>query len=31
MWKITSFEPVPASYGQALAECIKAYPMPENK
>ena len=31
MWKITSFEPVPASFGQALAECIKAYPMPENK
>jgi hypothetical protein len=31
MWKITSFEPVPATYGQALADCIKSYPAPEAK
>lgn len=31
MWKITSFEPVPAAFGQTLSECIKAYPMPEAK
>ena len=31
MWKITSFEPVPASFGQTLSECLKAYPMPEAK
>jgi ABC-type phosphate/phosphonate transport system substrate-binding protein len=31
MWKITSFEPVPTTYTQALADCLKAYPMPETK
>jgi len=31
MWKITSFEPVPGSFGQTLADCLKAYPMPDVK
>jgi hypothetical protein len=31
MWGITSFEPAPATYGQALAECLKRYPLPETK
>jgi ABC-type phosphate/phosphonate transport system substrate-binding protein len=31
MWKITSFEPAPATYSQALADCLKSYPLPEAK
>jgi ABC-type phosphate/phosphonate transport system substrate-binding protein len=30
-WKITSFEPVPDDYPQALAACLKTYPCPEAK
>jgi ABC-type phosphate/phosphonate transport system substrate-binding protein len=29
MWKITSFDPVPANYNAAVAACIKRYPCPE--
>jgi ABC-type phosphate/phosphonate transport system substrate-binding protein len=28
LWKITSFDPVPANYAEAVAECIKLYPPP---
>jgi ABC-type phosphate/phosphonate transport system substrate-binding protein len=31
MWKITSFDPVPATYARCLSECLKAYPSPEAK
>jgi ABC-type phosphate/phosphonate transport system substrate-binding protein len=30
-WKITSFEPVPANFQQALDKSYKAYPPPEGK
>ena len=28
LWKITSFDPVPANYDEAVAACIKTYPSP---
>jgi ABC-type phosphate/phosphonate transport system substrate-binding protein len=28
MWKITSFDPVPASYADAVSACVKTYPCP---
>ena len=31
MWKITSFDPVPANFAQLLSDSIKAYPPPEIK
>jgi len=31
MWKITSFEPVPANFQQAMDRSYKAYPPPEGK
>jgi ABC-type phosphate/phosphonate transport system substrate-binding protein len=31
LWRITSFDPVPADYDQAVADCIKSYPCPERK
>jgi ABC-type phosphate/phosphonate transport system substrate-binding protein len=31
MWKITSFEPIPANFQQALDKSYKAYPPPEGK
>jgi hypothetical protein len=29
IWKITSFEPVPVDYAQAVAQILKLYPAPE--
>lgn len=29
LWKITSFDPVPADYAEAVAACIKTYPCPK--
>lgn len=29
LWQIEMFEPIPANYGQRLAEVLKAYPVPE--
>jgi aminoglycoside phosphotransferase (APT) family kinase protein/ABC-type phosphate/phosphonate transport system substrate-binding protein len=29
IWKITSFDPVPAGYAQAVADILKVYPAPE--
>jgi ABC-type phosphate/phosphonate transport system substrate-binding protein len=31
MWKITSFDPVPANYADAVNACIKTYPCPSTK
>ncbi len=31
MWKLTSFEPVPENYAQAVAACLKTYPGPDVK
>ncbi len=31
LWKITSFDPVPADYAAAVAACIKLYPCPTGR